>query len=103
MDTLGNSWKNLERNKQGRRKRGGRGGPRPPQIISGGPDSFLLHIGLTITFVTFYLYVIVNHCNYRTLIFIYPLKTADWQSKARTNKSLKPESVYLSYIIEFLF
>ena len=54
----------------------------------------VLYIGLTITFVTLYLYVIVNHCNYRTFIFICPLKTADWQSKARTNKSLKPENVY---------
>ena len=53
-----------------------------------------LYIGLTIIFVTLYLYVIVNHCNYCTLIFIYALNTADWQSKARANKSLKPENVY---------
>ena len=52
------------------------------------------YIGLTIIFVTLYLYVIVNHCNYCTLIFIYALNTADWQSKARANKSLKPENVY---------
>ena len=47
----------------------------------------IAYIGLIIIFVTCYLYVIVNHCNYRTFIFIYPLKTADWQSKARNNKS----------------
>jgi hypothetical protein len=41
-------------------------------------------IGGTVIFVILYLYVIVNRRNCHTLIVIHPLKTADWQSKART-------------------
>jgi hypothetical protein len=44
-----------------------------------------------------YLYVIVNRCNCHTLIVIHPLKTADWQSKARNNKYLKTRERLKTY------